>query len=301
MNRSILVPVALLALASVACADSPEKLAQRMQKAVAAKDVDAFAAEFDQMALLTGMEQFAALNLVEECQEATCTFTAGPLTAEMKEKLAKGDPESEPTASPEGAIVFSAKSADGTGSMKGELPYAKVGAAYKVVGARPKAAHLAKIKAATAQSAAAEKLAAGIGGDAAWKDKATPLPADGGEPGKAFMDEVKAFGAAVAANDVDAAAKASGWGEMVFAATEAGKPVPLETRKLKLRVQAPRILVSARVLGGYLNGDKALLVVEATNGAGHTLKGPVVMAKSWKDGSWYSADKFGLVEVPKGL
>jgi hypothetical protein len=303
MNRSIrLAPVALAVLVSSACgADSPEKLAQRLQKSVTAKDVDAFAAEFDRLEALTGMEQFAALNLLEECQEATCTFTTGPLTAEVKEKLAKGDPEVEATATPEGLIVFSAKSADGTGSMKGELPYAKYGSAYKIVGSRPTAAHLAKIKAITPQAATEEKLAQGIGGDADWKSKATPLPADGGEPGKVFLDEVKAFGAAVKAQDVDAAAKASGWGKMVFAAEEAGKPVPIEARKLALRVQSPRILVDARVLGGYLNGDKAVLIVEATNGAGNTLKGPVVMAKSFGDGSWYAADRFGLVEIPKGL
>jgi hypothetical protein len=303
MNRSIRrAPLALAVLVASACsADSPEKLAQRLQKSVTAKDVEAFAAEFDHFGALTGMEQFAALNLVKQCQEVACSFTAGPLTAEMKEKLSKGDPEVEATATPEGAIVFSAKSADGTRSLSGELPYAKVDGVYKVAGSRPTTTHLAKIKAITAQAATEEKLAKGVGGDPEWKSKATPLPADGGEPGKVFLDEVKAYGAALQAQDVDAAAKASAWGERVFGATDAGKPVPIEARKLALRVQSPRILVSARVLGGYLIGDKAVLIVEATNGAGNKLKGPVIMAKSFGDGSWYTADRFGLVEIPKGL
>ena len=149
------------------------------------------------------------------------------------------------------------------------------------MGARLKADHLAKLKATTAQAATEEKLAKGIGGDPAWKSKATPLPADGGEPGQVFLAEVKAIGAAVKAKDVDAAAKAGGgWNEMVFGATEDGKPVPLATRQLALRVQSPRIIVDARVLGGYVNGDQAVLVIEGTNGAGNTLEGPLVMSKS---------------------
>ena len=304
MNRASHFAVAALAALVVpacAAADSPTALAQRMQKAVAAKDVDAFAAEFDQLGALTGMEQFAALNLVRECQEMTCTLTAGPLTPEATEELKK-DPEMEPTAQPEGVIVLAAKSADGTGQMSGNLPYAKVGSGYKIVGARLKADHLAKLKATTAQAATEEKVAKGIGGDPAWKSKATPLPADGGEPGQVFLAEVKAIGAAVKAKDVDAAAKAGGgWNEMVFGATEDGKPVPLATRQLALRVQSPRIIVDARILGGYVNGDHAVLVIEGTNGAGNTLKGPLVMSKHYKDGRWFKSDHFGLIEIPKGL
>jgi hypothetical protein len=298
-----LTAVALTALALPACAaaDSPTGLAQRMQKAVAAKDVDAFASEFDQLAALTGLEQYAALNLVRECQESACTFSVGPLTPEVTEKL-KRDPEMEPTAQPEGVIVFSAKSADGTGEMSGNFPYAKLASGYKIVGARLKADHLAKLKATTAQAATDEKLAKGIGGDPAWKSQATPLPADGGEPGQAFLAEVKAIGAAVKAKDVDAAAKAGGgWNQRVFGATNGGKPVPLATRQLALRVQSPRIIVDARILGGYVNGDHALLIIEGTNGAGNTLKGPLVMSKSFGDGSWQKSDHFGLIEIPKGL
>ena len=46
----------------------PADLAKRIQKAIAAKNMDALAAEVDQFATLTGMEQFALLDIVVDCQ-----------------------------------------------------------------------------------------------------------------------------------------------------------------------------------------------------------------------------------------
>ena len=57
MNRArrfAAATLAALVVPACAAADSPTALAQRMQKAVAAKDVDAFAAEFDQLGALDG-------------------------------------------------------------------------------------------------------------------------------------------------------------------------------------------------------------------------------------------------------
>ena len=304
MNRArrfAAATLAALVVPACAAADSPTALAQRMQKAVAAKDVDAFAAEFDQLGALTGMEQFAALNLVRECQEMTCTLTAGPLTPEATEELKK-DPELEPTAQPEGVIVLAAKSADGTGQMSGNLALREGRFGLQD---RGRAAQGGPPREAEGHD--------GTGGDRreareghrrtippgrARRRRCRPTAAS---PARSSSPRSRRSAHAVKAKDVDAAAKAGGgWNEMVFGATEDGKPVPLATRQLALRVQSPRIIVDARVLGGYVNGDQAVLVIEGTNGAGNTIKGPLVMSKAFGDGAWQKSDHFGLIEIPKG-
>ncbi|MET0556537.1 MAG: hypothetical protein ABW221_26100 [Vicinamibacteria bacterium] len=302
MHRALVMAPLLAALAVPASADSPADLAKRIQKAIAAKSMDALAAEVDQFATLTGMEQFAILDIVVDCQTAACTASVGPLSAKATERIKAQAAEGvEATAQPEGSIELAMKEADGTGSMSGHFPFAKVGGAYKIVGSRPNAALLAKLKATTPQAATDARLAKGIDQDPAWKSKAKPLPAGGGEAGQAWLASVQALGAAVAAKDVDAAAKARGsWGKTVLGPTDyAGKPRSLAERQLKLRSQSARFIVSAKVLGGYQVGDTAVLTIEGTNGAGNALKGPIVLSK--RDGVWDVADHFSLIEIPKGL
>lgn len=301
MTRTVRMLTVIVLIAVPAAADSPQDLAKRIQKAIATKSMDALAAEVDQFASLSGMEQFAILDMVVDCQTAACTASVGPLSAKASERIKSQAADGlEATAKPEGSIELTMKSADGTGSMSGHFPYAKVGGVYKVVGARPSAARLAQLRATTPQAATDALLAKGVDGDAAWRTKARSLPAGGGEPGAAWLASVQALGAAVAAKDPDAAAKARGsWGRSVLGPTDyAGKPRPLEERRLKLRSQSARFIVAAKVLGGYQLGDTAVLTIEGTNGAGHTLKGPIVLAK--RDGTWDVSNHFALVEVPKG-
>ena len=107
--------------------------------------------------------------------------------------------------------------------------------------------------------------------------------------------------AAIKANDADAAAKASGpFGARLYADDE-GKPLPPAVRQLILRSQTPRAIVDARVLGGYVKDDDALLIIEGTNGAGSTIRGGVAMRKNLEDGVWQRAGDAGLIEIPKGL
>ena len=302
MLRVPVLASVLAVLAVPASADSPAELAKRIQKAIAAKSMDALAAEVDQFATLTGMEQFAILDIVVDCQTAACTTSVGPLSAKATERIkeqAAGGVEA--TAKPEGSIELTMKAADGTGSMSGHFPFAKVGGAYKIVGSRPSAALVAQWKATTPQAATDARLAKGIDQDPAWKSKAKALPAGGGEAGAAYAAGVQALGAAVAAKDVDAAAKARGsWGQTVLGPTDySGKPRPLAERQLKLRSQSARFVVAAKVLGGYQLGDTAVLTIEGTNGAGNALKGPIVLSK--REGVWEIADHFSLIEIPKGM
>ncbi len=185
-----------------------------------------------------------------------------------------------------------------------DLPYARVGNEYKIIMDRYTAAKLATAKATSAQAAAEQTMAKGIYNDKGeldkeWKSKAMALPVDGGEAGAAFLAYVKAVAAAVKTNDVDAVAKATGkWGQAVLGATDyAGKPVPLQQRQLKLRAQALRFLMEARILGGYRLGNKAVLIVEGTNGNGATVRGAQVMGLL--EGKW-SRQGEDFIEIPKG-
>lgn len=103
--------------------------------------------------------------------------------------------------------------------------------------------------------------------------------------------------AAIKAKDPDAAAIAGGdWGAAVLGATDyAGKPVPLELRKRKLRAQGTRMLVDARVLGGWRKGATAVLVIEGTNGVGNIVRGAQLMELA--DGTWTDAGK-DVIEFP---
>src|SRR6185436_5094913 len=189
--------------------------------------------------------------------------------------------------------------------MNMEMPYAKVGGSYKLVMAHYTAAHLAELKATTAQAAADATLAGGIGKpgsserDMDWKTTATPLPAGGGEAGAAYLDRVAKVGAAIHAKDVDALAAATGdWGRVVLGDKDfKGQPVPLDKRQRKMRASALQMVVAAQVLGGYQLGDQVVLVVEGTNGAGNTVRGAELMERS--EGAWKSAGG-DLIEIPAG-
>ena len=112
MNRARRFAAAALAALTVpACtaADSPTAFAQRLQKAIAAQDADAFTAEFEGYATSEGQAQWAALYLLRKCHEAGCTVTTGPVPPEAIEKMKKGDPDEEPTAAPEGFVFLTGK------------------------------------------------------------------------------------------------------------------------------------------------------------------------------------------------
>ena len=306
MNRArrfAAATLAALVVPACAAADSPTALAQRMQKAVAAKDVDAFAAEFDQLGALTGMEQFAALNLVRECQEMTVHAHGGPADAGGHGRAEEG-----PRA---GADRPARRRHRARGQERRRhrpderQPPLREGRyrRYKIVGARLKADHLAKLKATTAQAATEEKVAKGIGGDPAWKSKATPLPADGGEPGQVFLAEVKAIGAAVKAKDVDAAAKAGGgWNEMVFGATEDGKPRAARHAP----AGAARPVAADHRRRAHPGRVRERATTPCSSSRGRT--GPATRSRgrsscpsATRTGAWFKSDHFGLIEIPKGL
>lgn len=295
----------LFVLGTSACsgASSPERLVATLQEALAKGDVDAVLA----CASLEGapaMAVFMLADLPNDCDDGTvCTVANKPLDAEWKAENARTMAEQGAVWSvePEGLVAISAK--EEGGSMDLSLPYAKVDGQYRIVIGTLSPEKRAELEATTPRAAAEHTLELGIYDDAAgerdlsWKTTAAALPADGGEAGAAFLAKVAAMAAAIKANDPDAAAATGEWAARVFGAKDYdGTAIPLEVRKRKLRAQATRQLVEARVLGGWRKGDTVVLVIEGTNGVGNTVRG----ASLWQlaDGKWQDQGQ-DVIEIPK--
>ena len=97
--------------------------------------------------------------------------------------------------------------------------------------------------------------------------------------------------AAVDAKDPDAAMRSGGqMASIIFRDKDfEGKPIPLTDRQSKLYVQSLRMLRDVKVSGGYALGDNAVLIIEARDGIGWIVRGPVLLSR---DGdSWDLAGK----------
>lgn len=296
--RHLLAMLSLMPLLH-ACGSTPESFAAQVQQAFESGDMDrvlAFSAIDDAPADL----RFFLLDQVRECGEATttCTAQAEPLDEKFKQSLGElGAQGLESPQMPEGLIVLTTREADGQGSGQLKMPYAKVGGQYRLISQRYTAAKLTELRATTNQQLLDQMLAAGIYDMTAgerrtdWKDTATALPADGGEPGQMLVKTSAALYAAAQAGDPDAAA-ASGndFAKLMLSATDfSGKPVAHEVRKAKLRTQALRFLHDVRIGGGWQRGDEAVLLVDAKNGAGWIERGALFLSK--RDGGWAIAGK----------
>src|SRR5690606_13298937 len=113
-----------------------------------------------------------------------------------------------------------------------------------------------------------------------------PLPADGGDAGRALLAQTRAMAAAVDAKNPDAAVRDGGqMARLIYADKDyTGKPVPLAQRQRKLELQGLRMLRDAEVRGGYSHGNDAALLVDARNGIGWIERGAVLMTQ--RDGEW---------------
>ena len=297
-------PLALLALlvassaAAAGGASTPEALARDLQKALAAGDLDAAAALADIDAAPADLRFFFYSQVLECSSEASCTTSLAPLDADFRAELQEQAKAAgaEPTDAA-GVVVVTSKSHDGSSSGTMKMPYARYGKHYKLATPRLGAAEIARLRAKTGDALLQEMFADGILDRAKgerrtdWAKVATRLPADGGEPGQAFVRQTAAMAAAVDAKDPDAAMRAGGrWAAIVFADKGYdGTPVPLELRKRKLQLQSLRLLREVKVMGGYQLGDDAALVIEARNGIGWIERGAVLISRDGE--AWDLAGK----------
>jgi hypothetical protein len=168
------------------------------------------------------------------------------------------------------------------------MPYGKVNGAYKILGAHLTGEKLATLRARTVPPITDDYLKEGVGDprDPQWKERATALPADGGEVGAALVSLIKSRSEAVKAGDVE---KRIALGDerdaIIYAAKDGdGKDVPLKSRQFNVRAQALRELADVKVIGGYRNGDTAVLTIEGHDGSGWVVRGAQVMRQ--ESGKW---------------
>lgn len=305
MNPLILVlAMATIPFGHALAASSPEALARDLQKALQAGDMEA-ARKLAAIERAPAELHFFYFDQVRECAtDATCTTSLAPIDAEYRASLKQQAQEAgaEPV-EPAGLVVVTTTSRDGSGSGSMKMPYAKVDGEYRLASMGYSDAEFARRRATTSERLMQELLASGVYDSATrerrtdWAEAATRLPADGGEPGQAFVRQASAMAAAVDARDPDAAMRAGGnWARRVFADTGYdGKPIAKELRARKLQVQSLRMLRDVQVQGGYQLGDDAVLMIEARNGIGWTERGAVLLSR---DGdAWDLAGK-QTVEFP---
>lgn len=202
---------------------------------------------------------------------------------------------------PEGLIVVKETSESGRSVQR--MPFGRVDGRPKLITARYSAGKLTELAATDPMKAAEKSLAEGLpdpdssGMDAAWKAGAAALPAGGGDPGAALVEEVQKLNAAVAAADPDAVMALTGrWGQAVFAAENyEGKPVSMQIRKLKVTAQATRFLQKVDVIGGWSTDTRAALAIDAVDHSGNKRRGAVFMQKTDKGWEKYRED---LIEIP---
>lgn len=290
--RSTLL-LSLVAACAACSGESPQNLATKFDAALKAGDMDAALALLDDRGLPANVK-FFYMDLLPDCFEnLTCTVTAGPLTDDFRKRLAEQKTQQglEIATEPEGILLIKQEGPKEHGKM--ELPFAKVDGKYKVIAAHYGAQKLGELKAQTGQTladAALEKGMQTMAGDlnAEWKSKASVLPAGGGDAGAAFVAQTNAMAAAAKANDLDAMIAAGGqWAQMVYRDKDFdGKPVSLHRRQLKMRAQVVRQLTDVKVLGGYQQGDVALITYEGHDGAGWIERGFTLMQH--KGNQWES-------------
>lgn len=290
-----------------ACGGSPETLAKEVESTFEKGDMDGALklAYFEQM---PADLRFFFLDQVRECAMpgTTCNASVAPLDEDFKNSLARmADQGLESPYAAEGLILLQSREADGKSSGKMQMPYAKVDGKYRLIAQRYTAAKLTELRGTTNQQLLEQMLAAGIYDSAAgerrtdWKDSATALPADGGEPGQQLVRSSAALHAAVLANDPDAAVKSgNGFAAMVLADKDyEGKPVALAERQAKLRTQSARFLHDVKVEGGWLRGQDAIVLLTAKDGVDWTARGAVFLSRD-EQGVWNIAGK-QLVSYPQ--
>ena len=287
--RKVLPLLALLSISACGAASSPDGLAKALQKALDAGDFDA-ARSLADLDGAPAEARFAYFDTIYGCAaDMQCKVKAAPLDDDFRKALAEDAKAADATPiAAEGVIVVTETSRDGSGSGELKMPYAKTGSGYRIAVMRPGAGALAKARARSNDDILKELFAAGIYDPATgarrtdWATAATALPADGGEPGRAFVASTKAMAAAVDAKDPDAAMRAGGrWSQIVFSdKSYDGKPIAKEQRQKKLVAQSQRMLRDVKVTGGYRLGDDAALVFEARNGSGWVERGAVLLTKS---------------------
>jgi len=188
---------------------------------------------------------------------------------------------------PEGQIVINTKQKDGSSSGTAKMPYAKVNGEYRILSGRYTDKMLASLRSKSNDDLLKEIFDQGIPDVETaklrkdWATAATKLPADGGEAGKSLIARTTALYKAAQAKDPDAAVRAGSKVQTMGLAKKdySGKPIPMKTRQLELKLSSLNWLHDVKIEAGYRLGSSVVLVIEARDGAGWIVRGPILLRK----------------------
>lgn len=305
--KALLSTIAILSLlAASACsqaASTPAALATALQSALDKGDFEA-TRQLAELDASPAQIHFFIMSMVGMCaSEVTCTVTTEEVDVESRQRW-KIEAERMNAQAPaaDGVIKIATQSRSGGKSGKKKIPYAKVGAAYKLTSVHFTEAEFAALRAKSDQALIDEFFTKGVrdsNGESRtdWATAGTRLPADGGEAGKAFVARTKAMAAAIDAKDPDAAMHAGGeLSTLLFQENDSnGEPIPLVVRKRILHVQSLLMLRDVKVKGGYQLGDSAVLIIEARDGIGWIVRGPILLVR---EGDGWDRAGDGMVSYP---
>lgn len=300
--RSVFILASLPTLAH--CADKQAAFTHALQVALDQGDTPAVAKPAD-LTHAPASLRFLLLDNARECGSvAACTVSLAPIDAARQSQIAEAAAKGGMTApAVVGMVVVEMKRKDGTGSDTMRLPYGEYGGTYKLATLHYTPEQLAAQRARTNEQLVEELFERGIydmqSGEKRtdWAKAASRLSAGGGGPGAALVEQIRALAAAVDANDPDAAAHAGDrFVAQILADTRPnGEPVPLAERQALFATHALRFLRDVVVKEGWQLGNNAVLVIEAKDGIGWTVRGPVVLNRM--DDAWIRSSE-NTVEYP---
>lgn len=289
MKPLILATALFVTLSMTACiqaVSTPDALAKSLQSALDKGDFDA-ARQLADMDSSPAEAHFFFLDTVRECMsEATCTVTTAAADDALRQRLKKqAEHLHAQVPAVDGQVNVALKYKNGTsGSMR--MPYAKMGGEYKLTSIYFSPAEFSERKAKTDKALLEELFAEGVRDGQGelrtdWATAASKLPEDGGEPGRAYLAATKAMSDAVDTKDADAAMNSGDKVDAIVYRDKdfTGSSIPLIDRQRILQVQSVRMLRDVKVNGGYVLGDSAVLLIEARDGIGWIVRGPIILSR----------------------
>ena len=239
--------------------DTPDALAAQLRSAIESKDIEAASKLVEwRQAPITAYRMFK-MSVADCFAPASCKIETAAISEQNK---APHDDYYFPIA-PQGEIkIIPPQGGDGF-----SMPFAKINDSYRIViGQQSDKAYQETKNAANARNIAQEL-------DPDLLSSGDALPADGGEPLKAYREYL----AAIARGDSTFLAQAGASGDRYYFG-KAYKDNPLKTA-ITIDLIRMESVNEPKIQAGFIRDNRALLLVSGTNGQGWNTEGAITLMK----------------------
>lgn len=262
---------------SAGAAESSKALAAALDAAIKAKDINAAVklVAWEQAPIMA--HRFFRMSIADCAIAANCKVEVAEMSAEEKQ------PQQDYffATPPEGQLkLVSPEDTEGF-----SMPFAKVGAEYKIILGQQTEESYAQSKAAADAKKLAEELELDV------VSTGQGLPAGGGDPAAAYTKYITAI------KDGDTAYLGQqGTQSDKYFFGDAYKDNAIKNA-INLELARMENIAQPVVKGGFIKDNKAVLMVSGTNGLGWITEGAVLLLLT--DGKWTMEDKFYASYSPK--